>query len=354
MSTDVRFTGEDWDRIERDYTAWWAGELDRPLIYMACTEPGGPEVNRFLTNHPDKSPEELCDLFHEVIRRQRFPADGFPFWFVNFGPGMLAGFLGARVNPRPDTVWFEPPEPVSIAELDPQFDPENRWWRRVVEVTRTAVEYWDGTVAVSHTDLGGTLDVLASLRTTEGLLFDLIEAPDEVERVARQVSDAWRTCYTRLDEIIRPRCRGTTPWARTWSKDRGYMLQCDFVAMISPEMGRRFLVPDLASVCEFLDDAFYHLDGPGALPQLDALIEIESLKGIQWVPGDGSPPPAEWPDVLRRIRDAGKLCQIRAEPRQVLDICDEIGGTGFQFCVGDMPEDEAAAFLEDVRRACNR
>jgi hypothetical protein len=31
MPIDIRFTEEDWERIERDWNAWWAGELDRPL-----------------------------------------------------------------------------------------------------------------------------------------------------------------------------------------------------------------------------------------------------------------------------------------------------------------------------------
>ncbi|MFO7899584.1 MAG: hypothetical protein R6V58_11070 [Planctomycetota bacterium] len=351
MAPPIRFTEADWDRIERDYSAWWAGELDRPLIYMVRTEPGGPAPSRFLPNHPGASPEELCDLFGRVFRRQHFQADGFPFWFINFGAGALAAFLGARLNARPDTVWFEPGEPKPIHEIDPQLDPENPWWRQVVDVTRAAVDYWDGMVAISHTDLGGTLDVLASLRTTEGLLTDLVDAPDEVERVLWRISEIWLECYARLDEIIRAKCRGTVPWARSWSKDRTYMLQCDFVAMISPPMGRRFLIPELTAVCRSLDDPFYHLDGPGALPQLDALLEIDSLKGVQWIPGAGAPAPAEWPDVLRRIREAGKLCQISAEPRQVLDVCEMIGGEGFQFMVGGLPDDEAGAFLKDVARA---
>jgi hypothetical protein len=348
----LHFTDEDWGRIERDYTAWWAGELDRPLAVLTSTDGGAPDLNRFLPNHPEASAEEICERFDAIFRRQHFYGDAFPFWFINFGAGVAAAFMGARLTPRPDTVWFEPPEAREMKDIHPQFDPDGPWWKRMVDVTRTAVDYWDGRLAVSHTDLGGNLDIVASLRGTEPLLMDLVDAPEEVERVLWKVSEIWRECYDRLDTIIRPRCRGTVPWARTWSRDRTYMLQCDFCYMISPPMFERFVRPELAEVCAFLDDAFYHLDGVGALPHLDRMLDIDALKGIQWIPGAGQPPPAEWPDVLRRIRQAGKLCQISCSPDEALAVTRELGGRGFQLLVGaNFDADEAAAFLRDLDRA---
>lgn len=355
MASGIRFGQEDWERIRRDYDAWWAGELERPLVYLTTVEPDAkpPTPDRFLANYPATvSAEALCDQFDARFRAQRFHGDAFPFWFINFGPGILAGFLGGRVNPRPDTVWFEAAERREMREIDPALDLEGYWWRRMVAVTEAACERWDGLVAVSYTDLGGNLDVVASLRTTEGLLLDLVDAPEEVERVLWKVSAAWRECYGRLTPIIRPRCAGTVPWAPSWSPRRTYMLQCDFCYMISPAMFERFVLPELASVCEFLDDAFYHLDGPGALPHLDMLLGIGALKGVQWVPGAGQPDASEWPEVLARIRAAGKLCQIHTSPEGAMKVTRELGGKGFQFLVdGGMTGDEAEAFVGAIRTA---
>ena len=88
------------------------------------------------------------------------------------------------------------------------------------------------------------------------------------------------------------------------------MLQCDFCYMIGPEMFAKFVLPELRASCKKLTNSFYHLDGPGALPHLDALLDIPELKGIQWVPGDGQPDITRWPEVYRKIRAAGKLIQI--------------------------------------------
>jgi hypothetical protein len=354
MAATLNFTEADWERIERDYTAWWAGELDRPLVWLTGRKPGAraPEFNRFLANHPDKAPQELCELLDKDYQTQLYFGDSFPTLFVNFGAGALAAFLGAKVNTRPETVWFEPAEDLEIKDIDPVFDPDGAFWRRVVDVTQAAVDYWDGQVAVAHTDIGGNLDIVASLRTTENLLMDLIDAPEEVERVIWKVKDAWCDCYDRLEAIIRTKCRGTVPWARTWSPKRTYMLQCDFCYMISPAMFKRFVQPELAAVCDTLDHGFYHLDGPGALPHLDLLIEIESLRGIQWVSGAGSADAATWLDVLKRIRDGGKLCQIFCTAEQAINVTRELGGKGFQFLIeGSFDADSAAAFVRDIERA---
>ena len=69
------------------------------------------------------------------------------------------------------------------------------------------------------------------------------------------------------------------------------MLQSDFSYMISPRMFERLILPDLTACCEALEYAFYHLDGKGEIKHLDMLLSIERLRGIQWIPGDGAPPP---------------------------------------------------------------
>jgi hypothetical protein len=67
-----------------------------------------------------------------------------------------------------------------------------------------------------------------------------------------------------------------------------------------------------------MDYAFYHLDGKGQIPHLDLLLSLPRLRGIQWVPGDGNPPPEHWLPLLKRIRDGGKLCQVTVSPQGAL------------------------------------
>lgn len=354
MRTELNFTPKDWERVERDWSAWWAGELERPMVVIGTLEFGGVltalEMAPWETEAPgaelDSYIEKSLGLCEFWLQNARFYGDSFPRWWPNFGPGIVAGFLGTRVNSAPGTVWFSPAEHKRINELQPSYDPDNFWWQCVRELTRAAVERWGDAVTVAHTDLGGNLDVLASLHDTQQLLIDLYDAPQEVARLVGEITKLWLRYYEELYDIIRMAGRGTTAWAPMWSPGRYYMLQSDFCYMISPEMFERFVLPDLADCCDALDSAFYHLDGKGQIPHLDMLLSLERLRGIQWIPGDGQLSPEGWLPLLKRIRDGGKLCQIYVTAEGARTIARELGGRGFCFCLNQpMPEEEATSFL---------
>lgn len=356
MNVISHFGPQDWERIERDYKAWWSHELERPLVQVLgkCRDPNVeyPEIKKFASNYPLDTPaEEIIRDVSLQLEATRYYGDAFPRWWVNFGPGIVAGFLGARVHSVPETVWFEPRIMHEPSELTFSYDPDNLWWLRIQELTRAAVKAWEGEVQVSHTDLGGNLDIIASFRTTQNLLYDLYDAPEEIDRLVREVTQLWLRYYDELDGIIRPTCRGTTPWAPIWSEGRTYMLQCDFAYMISPEMFERFVVPDLTTCCAHLDHGFYHLDGAGQIPHLDLLMQIRGLHGIQWIPGDGAPPPEEWLGLLERIIAGGKLCQLFVTAEGARTIVKNLGGKGFLLHIQEeMTAQEAKAFLELLAR----
>lgn len=355
----LQFAPQDWARIERDYTAWWAGELDRPLVLFNGYDAGEfPRRYGFMSNYPlDMPASAVIDLYEPVLAATRFYGDAFPWLWINFGPGIMAGFSGAQVHSvvePSETTWFTPGEDRPLAEIRPRYDPGNPWWRRVQDITQEAVARWDGVLAVGHTDLGGNLDILASYRDTEKLLYDLLDQPDEVDRLVGEITALWLRYYDELDMLIRPACRGTSCWTPIWSPGKTYMLQCDFSYMISPAMFERFVLPDLTACCAHLDHGFYHLDGKGEIPHLDLLLSIERLRGIQWIPGDGQPPPDQWLPLLKRIRDGGKLCQLFVSPDGARNIVQNLGGKGFMLVVSHIgqlnePED-AAAFLKTLEQ----
>jgi 5-methyltetrahydrofolate--homocysteine methyltransferase len=330
----LNFTEKDWARVKRDTVAWWEGELERPLVYLAATDPVPHErPYGFLSNHPlDVPADELVDRYEPFLAATHYYADAFPWWWVNFGPGMMAGFTGAEVNSvvePSETVWFSPSEEKDIEDLDLAYDADNAWWKRVKEVTAAIIERYEGRIAVGHTDLGGNLDILASFRETEGLLFDLVDHPEEVDRLVERITELWLRYYDELDVMIRPACGGTSCWTPLWSPGKTYMLQCDFAYMISPSMFERFAMPDLSACCEHLDHGFYHLDGKGQIVHVDLLLSIPRLRGIQWIPGDGQPTPDQWLPLLKRIRDGGKLCQVFVSPEGARHIVKNLGGRGF-------------------------
>jgi len=274
--------------------------------------------------------EAIVDRWDYTLSTQRYFGDAFPTIWPNFGPGVAAVYLGALLENGESTVWFHPEQPVELADLSFTFDPENVWLRRISDLYRAAIERWGGLVQVGMTDLGGSMDILASFRPGVDLLMDLYDDPETVKRLNWELHEHWWRYYDYFNAILQPKNPGYTAWAPIYSETPSYMLQCDFAYMIGPEMFDEFVKPELAASCRRLDNAFYHLDGPGELPHLDSLLTIPELKGVQWVPGDGQPDASHWPEVYRKIRAAGKLIQVfsgqYAGGMEIIDVlADQLG-----------------------------
>lgn len=361
MVLRLRFPEDGWERIVRDWSAWWAGELDRPLVVLECIEPEDLQkphfASTFLGNYPfDMPADEVLALFVPRLESTHYLGDAFPRFWPNFGPGIVAAFAGAQVHPARDTTWFAPRESGPIADLHVSIDGRNVWWQRVWEITRAAIERWGRQLVVGFTDLGGNLDILAHLRGVRQLMIDLVKAPEQIDRLVGEATATWLECYDRLYHLMASAGRGITCWAPCWWPGRGYMLQSDISYNISPKMFKRFVLPDLEVCCAAMDYAFYHLDGVGSLVHLDTLLSLLRLRGIQWVPGYGKPPPEDWLPLLQRIRGSGKLCQVTVSPKGALSIVRALGGKGFCFVIDEPPltPAEGAAFLRQLERGGRR
>lgn len=349
MSLD--FSTERWDIVAENYTEWWNGTLKRPIISI---QTGGRDAGRpqptlpyhFFVSFYDLSvaPEDIIDTHDYVLSTVKYLGDSFPKWSSYFGPGVAAAFLGADLENsiNSGTTWFKPKEIQDISSVNFKYDPENVWFQRVKAIYTAAKERWGDMVHYDMTDLGGNLDILSSFRPSENLLYDLYDHPDEVKRLTWQAHDMWWKYFDELNELLMPPNRGYSCWAPMWSPEPYYMLQCDFCYMIGPDMFDEFVKPELEATCKKLKNAFYHLDGIGELPHLDSLLQIKELKGIQWVPGDGQPDCSHWPEVYKKIRDAGKLIQALGSPKVLDDLVEQLG-TGEGICMAAFAESESEA-----------
>ncbi len=331
---NIRFSYEDWERIVHDWDLFLAGELKRPLVWIQVWNPlHKPVLERkgFLPQYPSSmSPNQIIEIETKYLNGFHFVGDAFPKLFLNFGAGSSAVYFGSKPNVKNDTIWFEPIHK-ELQDIHIDLNRDNDWFHRIQAIQQAALDLWKGQVLISLSDIGGNLDILASLRGTQELLMDFLEYPECVEKLSRQITSVWLEIYNEEAENVLGVCRGTTPWASVFSPRKTYMLQSDISYMISPKMFEQFVLPDLTTCCNFLDDGFYHLDGKGQIPHLDLLLSINKLKGVQWIPGDGQPEPQYWHHVLSKIRNAGKLCQLYVSPQGALQIKNEFGGEGFIF-----------------------
>jgi hypothetical protein len=344
----IDFSPERWEQVRTTYRKWWAGELARPIIPIELVgrDPGRPMPDAPLLTQANcanfaYSPEQLIDRIDYELARKVYLGDAFPWFNMDvFGPGVAAAFMGARLDNTSGRVWFWPPRAdVPITDIHLEYDPDNPWLKRLKALCAAAMNRWQGQVLMSMTDLGGNLDIPATFVTTQTLLTELYDHPEEVERLTWEAHACWRRFYDEINAILQPVNPGYTDWSGIYSEQPSYMLQCDFSYMISPRMFAHFVLPELSATCQRLPRTFYHLDGIGQLHHLDLVLSIAELDGVQWVPGDGKPDCAHWPEVYRKIVAAGKKIQlVNGGLDAVAAVIEQIGAhKGVQVRVASAP-----------------
>lgn len=363
----VGFNTEQWQRIKNNSAKWWAGELGRPLLHAelkgltpAIMKPEQPFYG-FVPFYDFSLPaEKIVDVWNYELASTKLIGDAFPNIFPNFGPGSIAAYMGADVESGNETVWFKPTSVLPIEDITFEYLPDNKWYLRTKKLVEAAMDRWQGAVQIAMTDLGGNLDILSAFRPAEKLVFDLFDAPQEVKRLTWQAHEMWWRYFEEFNSITSPTCPGFSCWNRMFSDIPSYVLQCDFCFMISPDMFDEFVKPELAQSAEQLSNVVYHLDGPGQLTHLDSLLEIDAIDCIQWIPGAGSKTVEYWPEVYKKITQAGKRIQVfssQAEnPHTILDtFSGQLGGVdhiSFHFDGNIAEQDEVEKLFEKYGCIC--
>lgn len=304
---------EDFDQVRDRLTVWWnGGDIGRPA--MAITVPRAeplenvpvmPEPEGWLTNYSTSNFDYRVYLATQACTRTHYLAEAVPYVSPDLGPNCLALYLGCKGVDAPGTVWFEPfierPEETRLA-----FDPDNFYWNFTLRLTRAQARVTKGKCMLQFPDLIEGLDTLAAMRGTEETLFDLMERPDWVHAMLRQITDLYFRYYNILYEMMKDERGGSHFWA--WAPGRMAKFQCDFSAMISPDMFAEFMVPVLREMTARVDYCMYHWDGPGAIPHHDHLLALPDLDMIQWTPGAGAESVMDrrWWPLYHKTIEAGK------------------------------------------------
>ena len=351
-----------WDEIKARYEAWWTGTLTDSPILNVHAPAANPPTERLQVQAPEEMRSRWLDAQYRAANyRANMPfsayvGDAFPNYWPNLGPGISAAYVGSTPHFAPDTVWFRPLPVSTLDEIEEylHFDPENYWWQLTCAQTQTALDVYEGDFIVGHTDMGGAMDILASLRGTQKLLIDLVEQPETVKRIEAKIIDLWCTYYDELRKLMTQAGQnGASGWMGLWAQETWYPLQCDFSAMISPEMFEEFVVPTLRRQCQFLTHSVYHWDGPDAIPHLEHLLSIDDLDAIQWTPGAGNPgvDAEKWLPFYERIVEAGKgLVLLGAPPNRIEWLTSQLPKEKLYISTHCGSEDEARKLVGKMER----
>ncbi|KXB01104.1 hypothetical protein AKJ41_02725 [candidate division MSBL1 archaeon SCGC-AAA259O05] len=354
--------------MEEKINDWWKKENETPVLMINATEVYKSRHPLTRSSKTEKSEQDTninkfwFDLqlriksFAEGLQYTYYGSEAYPYFFVDFGPGLLAGFLGGELKFDFKSMWIES----SLEDYDEmkklELDKNSYYWKKVEEMTELALERCDDKFLVSITDIGGIMDVLSGMRGSNQFLRDLVQRPQQVKEALEKIKDAWFETFEYFSDRLLSEQECMVAWNGIYSEKPTYTPQNDMSCMISPERFREFSLGNIEEITKRIERTVYHLDGPGALRHLDDILSLEDLNAVQWVPGAGAPggnarsqdseyaiEPGlmHWIDYLKKIQDAGKSLELWVNPNDVKPLMEELDPEGLLMKVDCKTEREA-------------
>ena len=255
------------------------------------------------------------------------------------------GILGCKMRILPGTVVAQPlnlewPEINKIV-----FDREAPWYKKYISFTQALVARSAGRFPVSHGSLNGPIDYAVSLRGHEQIVVDLMLEPDPavslIKRMGNYFMDLTREVWKHIPLFHEGYYDAQY---NLWAPSPICRLQEDAIAVLSPDLYRKYLRPVDELICSSYNSSFIHLHATSMIV-LDEMLEISSLKCYE-VNNDVGGPPVSWlVPYLQKIQKAKKSLLVRGSftPDEMRLITDSLDPAGLYLyiMVKDMKEVES-------------
>ena len=358
----------DLDQIIPRMQAWWRGELlDRACLAVTAPngkplrqvpDPGSPFARR---SHPDY----LLDTAEAYMDASYFAGEAIPVFRPDLGADAFSACLGAPLEYTEHTTWAK--QVITDWDNPPSFhiDPGSFAWQWHHDIYRVAAQRAAGKYFLAAPDCHSGGDALLSMRGGSALCLDLYDHPAAIQAAMSQLEESVVQFHHEWWPLIEATGqRGhTTSWLNTWSPGRSNVIQLDLLAVISPAQFHRFFSHELEVQIRLLDNTIYHLDGPDAVVHLPLLHNLfghspdrssdkqrDSVIPIQWVPGAGAPPMADWIPLLQQIQAQGANLHLWCQPEEVEPLARKLSSRGLFLSTSAATPQEADELLKLAAR----
>jgi len=308
----------DMEEAARRWDAFYAGEIiDRPVVCVTAPREGVASVPPRLT-YREKAFGDVDEvIFRELARAEATFCGGeeVPAFFPSLAVDEVAAYVGAEIQwhpDSPDTNWAVPFVENWEEVLPLRLREDNPLWQRVMTLYERASELLAGKMLIAPLDFHTNMDLLAAIRGPERLCTDLLDQPDVVEEAMKSARAIFPQLWDHVTRAGKMHERGF--WQYIFSMEGAALLCCDFIAMISPAMFRRFVLPALEEEASIVKHVFFHWDGPRALVHEADILACEALYLLEYVPGAGEGRYIDHVDLFKRWQAAGKAVWVSGTP----------------------------------------
>lgn len=310
-----------WEETKIKWDNYWKHQnIGRPVMHLVAELDDKRDLALEETLKPvdmeDKymNAERIVERFRYYANTHEFMAESFPNLSIDFGPGSMAGYVGCEIVFSEDTVWFDHFVNDWTTYQDINYDPENKWFKKHLKLFEDVKALVGDDFLIGIPDIMENIDVLASMRGVQDIIFDMIDSPDEIKRRLAQIRKIYFNYYDQFYDIVKDQENGSCYTVfQIWGPGKTAKLQCDFSALMSPNQFREFIQDELRKQAKQLDHVLYHLDGPDAIKHVEAVMEIDEIDALQWTSGDHGPDGTllEWYPIYDKAIAAGKGLWIK-------------------------------------------
>jgi len=309
------------------WDAFYAGEMiDRPLISVTAPRNGSiipPASTYYERVFGDM--EDLIERGLKVGETTYWGGEAIPHYWLTFGPDEIAVFSGGEFGWKGDsgdTNWSKPFVNDWAEAFPLSLHADNPLWQRMLDFYQKAASRMGGKMLLTAPDLHTNMDLLAAIRGPQRLCMDLIEEPEMIDRAMQDARAIFRKLWSSVVQAGQMDEFGY--YQNFYSMDGAAIMQCDFSAMISPSMFRRWVLPALEEEAKIVKHAIYHWDGASALVHFDAVVHSPYLHTLSFVPSDNQGTHWDYRFLLKRIQEAGKAVQVWGTPEEMKRLHPEL------------------------------
>ena len=352
---------QDFEGAKKNWKKFWKQEyIGRP--FLCVTSPKRGAIQQPFSWSPADSYRacmrgtlrQSLEQYERFLQTTYFGAESIPAIDIQLGPDQYAAFLGAKLETREElsTTWAHPIVQ-DWKEFNVKIDrSENSALDILCKNMKEAALWGKDKFIVNMPDLHSNMDALSALRGPEDLCYDIMDTPEEVHSVLKEVRATYQEIFHILYEAGNMKETGSCSWAPLYCEEGKFAVtQCDFSCMLSPRQAREFVIPAIEEEAQFLDCCIYHYDGKGALGHLDDILAIDRIHAVQWVPGAGQPRTIEWMDLLHKIQKASKSLWIYDwTVQEIKEHYRELDPSKVLFSLSVSSQDEAEDLIEFLEK----
>jgi 5-methyltetrahydrofolate--homocysteine methyltransferase len=150
-------------------------------------------------------------------------------------------------------------------------------------MTRALVRHSSGRYPVSVTLMRGPADILSAMRGAQNYVWDMIDEPELMEKIAVRLADVYIYTAKKQLELI-PDCPEGyicgDQGMRIWQPQKFIWLQGDALSLLSPTLYQQTIQPAERKILEAFGHAAYHLHF-NCLWMIDFLLDMPQIDAIE-------------------------------------------------------------------------